>query len=186
VHLNPEDSEAEVVLERIRAAISERRTKSEGAGVVARPRLLRALLDLVDENMWAFLAGLGSISLSVGLGVRLLSSSHRARLAGAITAVVGLLFLVLGAGMTAAGRHLRTHYSPAVVIVEEARLHDADGRPFSAARGPSTLGEAGDRVPEGSLVYVAGTQGALVEVEWGDMRAWLNARELRRLARSPR
>lgn len=185
VHLNPEDSEAEVALERIRAAIAERRAKSDGAGVVARPRLLRALLDLVGENVWTFLAGLGSMSLSIGLGARLLMRSHRARLAGAITAVMGLLVLVLGAGMAAAGRHLRTNYQPAVVIVEEARLHDADGRPFNAARGPSTLGEAGDRVPEGSLVYVAGTQGALVEVEWGDLRAWLNARELRRLARTP-
>lgn len=184
-HLNAADAEAEVVLERIRAAIGERRAKREGAGVVARPRLLRALLDLVGENVWAFVAGLGSISLSLGLGARLLSGTHRARLGGAITAVVGLLFLALGAGMTAAGRHLRAHYVPAVVIVEEARLHDVDGRPFNATRGPSTLGEAGDRVPEGSLVYVAGTQGALVEVEWGDMRAWLNARELRRLARSP-
>lgn len=93
------------------------------------------------------------------------------------------MFLVSGGSMAAAGVHLRTHFSPAVVIVEEARLHDADGRPFSAARGPSALGEAGDRVPEGSLVFIAGSRGALVEVEWGDMRAWLNARELRRLAR---
>jgi hypothetical protein len=185
LHLNPEDPDAEVVLERIRAAIGERRAKNQAEGVVARPRLLRALLDLVGENVWAFFAGLGSLSLSLGLGARLLMRSHRARLAGSIAAVVGLLVLALGAGMTAAGRHLRTHYVPAVVIVEEARLHDADGRPFSAARGPSTLGEAGDRVPEGSLVYIAGTRGALVEVEWGDMRAWLNARELRRLARNP-
>lgn len=182
-HLNPDDSEADVVLERIRGAISERHAK--GDGVVARPRLLRALLDLVGENVWAFLAVIGSMSLSVGLGARLLMRSHRARLAGAITGVVGLLFLVLGGGMTAAGRHLRTRYSPAVVIVEEARLHDADGRTFNAARGPSALGEAGDRVPEGSLVYVAGARGALLEVEWGDMRAWLNAREVRRLARNP-
>lgn len=186
LHLNPDDSDAELVLTRIRATISERRAKSEGAGVVARPRLLRALLDLVGENVWAVFAGLGSMALSLGLGARLLLRSHRARLAGAITASVGLLLLLLSAGMTAAGRHLRTQYLPAVVIVEEARLHDADGRPFSVTRGPSTLSEAGDRVPEGSLVYIAATRGGLVEVEWGDMRAWLSARELRRLARGPR
>jgi hypothetical protein len=37
-------------------------------------------------------------------------------------------------------------------------------------------------VPEGSLVHVAASEGAQVRIEWGDSEAWLNARELRRLA----
>lgn len=183
LHLDPTDAEAELALERIREVISQRRAKRDSAAVAARPRLLRALLGLVSENVWAALAGLGSVLLSLGLAARLLVRSHRVRLSGAIGGVVGLLLLTLGGGMAAAGRRLRADYTPAVVIVPEARLHAADGRPFSGARGPSTLGEAGDRVPEGALVHVAGTRGALVEVEWGDTRAWLNARELRRLAR---
>jgi hypothetical protein len=186
VHLDPDDEEARLALESIRAAISERRVRREDQGVVARPRLARALLDLVGENVWAGLAALGSFLLAFGLAARLLMRSHQMRLTGGITLGVGLLFLVLGGGMAWVGWFLRTHFSPAVVIVEEARLHGADGRPFSAARGPSTLGEAGDRVPEGSLVYVAESRGALVLVEWGDTEAWLNARELRRLAPSPK
>jgi len=59
---------------------------------------------------------------------------------------------------------------------------DAGGRPLSSARGPSTLGEAGDRVPEGALVHVAESRGGLVLVEWGDVEAWLNSEHLRRLA----
>ncbi len=180
--LHPDDEEAALVLERIRQLISEKRAKQQNAGVVARPRLLRALLGLIDENLWAGLAGVGALLLTLGLVGRLLMRSHQVRLASGIAGVVGLLFLLLGGGMAAAGAHLRSQYQPAVVIVEEARLHDAAGQPFSHSRGPSTLGETGDRVPEGSLVHVAGTEGAQVRIEWGDSEAWLNARELRRLA----
>jgi hypothetical protein len=181
--LDPGDEEAARALERIRQLISEKRAKQQNAGVVARPRLLRALLGLIDENLWAGLAGVGALLLTSGLiGRLLLPRSHQVRLASGIAGVVGLLFLLLGGGMAAAGAHLRSHYLPAVVIVEEARLHDAAGQPFSNSRGPSTLGETGDRVPEGSLVHIAGSEGAQVRIEWGDSEAWLNARELRRLA----
>ncbi len=185
LHANPGDEEAELALERIRKLISERRAKHDGEGVVARPRLLRALLGLLGENVWAGLGAVGSLLLSLGLAARLLSPAHRPRLAGAIVGAVGVLFLALGGGMALAGSRLRSHSSPAVVIVEEARLHDADGRPFESTRGPSTLGEAGDRVPEGALVHVSAARGALLRVEWGDTQAWLAARELRRLALLP-
>jgi hypothetical protein len=69
-----------------------------------------------------------------------------------------------------------------VVIVEEARLLDGSGRPVSGARGPSAQDAVGDRVPEGSLVYIAESRGALVKVEWGDDMAWLNAAQVRRIA----
>jgi hypothetical protein len=181
--LDPADEEAARVLERIRQLISEKRAKQQNAGVVARPRLLRALLGLIDENLWAGLAGVGALLLTSGLiGRLLLVRSHQVRLASAIAGVVGLLFLLLGGGMAAAGAHLRSQYLPAVVIVEEARLHDAAGQPFMNSRGPSTLGETGDRVPEGSLVHIADSAGPQVRIEWGDSEAWLNARELRRLA----
>lgn len=180
--LDPSDDEARTAAERIRAAIAEKRTKREG-GVVARPRLLRALLDLVGENVWAGLAAFGSLLLTLGLVARLFFQARPTRLAGTSVAVVGAACVALGGGMAFAGASLRARFTPAVVIVEEARLLDASGRPFVDARGPSALGEAGDRVPEGSLVHVAEARGALVRVEWGDVEAWLSSRELRRLAR---
>jgi tetratricopeptide (TPR) repeat protein len=183
VSLDPSDEEATLALERIRQLISERRAKQQNAGVVARPRLLRALLGLIDENVWAGTAAVGSLLLTLGLAGRLLMRSHQVRLGSSIAGVMGLLFLLLGGGMALAGSRLRARFVPAVVIVEEARLHDDAGRPFSNSQGLSTLGETGDRVPEGSLVYIAASRGSLVRVEWGDSEAWLNAAELRRLAR---
>lgn len=183
--LDPSDEEALHILERIRTEIVEHRDKRANDGVVARPRLSRALLDLIGENIWAGLGALGALGLSLGLSLRLVASRHPARLAGGIAAVVSLVLAVLGAGMAFVGQRLRASTSPAVVIVEQARLHDGEGRPIAAARGASTLGEAADRVPEGTLVHISGSRGSLVQIEWGDGEAWLDAREVRRLAALP-
>jgi tetratricopeptide (TPR) repeat protein len=181
--LEPADEEARVVLQRIRETISERRARAQDSGVVARPRLLRALTGLIGEGAWAGAALLGSLLLALGLAARLFLASHETRLGGAILAVAGGCLLLLGGSMAAAGRHLRRDFSPAVVIVEEARLLDPEGRPITGARGPSALDAAGDRVPEGSLVHVVETRGALARIEWADGDAWLNAAHLRRITR---
>ncbi len=180
--LDPSDDEARVALGRLRETISEQRAKEHASGVVARPRLLRALTGLIGEDVWAGTALFGSLLLALGLGGRLFLRSHEMRLSGSIVAVAGGFLLALGGSMAAAGQHLRRSFSPAVVIVEEARLLDGQGRPVSVARSPSAQDAAGDRVPEGSLVYIAESRGALVKVEWGDEMAWLNAAQVRRLA----
>ncbi len=180
--LDPEDAAASDMAHRVREVILERRAKRDDAAVIARPRLSRALIGVVGENVWAGLAALGSLALTLGLAARLFFSSHRVRLGGSIAALAGLSLLSLGAAMAAAGRELRSRFSPAVVIVEEARLVDGAGRPLSSSRGPSTLDEAGDRVPEGALVHVAESRAGRVLVEWGDVEAWLSAEQLRRLA----
>jgi hypothetical protein len=180
--LDPDDDEARTALGRIRETISEQRTKEHASSVVARPRLLRALTGLIGEDVWAGTALLGSLLLALGLGGRLFLRSHEMRLSGSIVAVAGGFLLALGGSMAAAGQHLRRSFSPAVVIVEEARLLDGQGRPISVAHSPSAQDAVGDRVPEGSLVYVAESRGALVKVEWGDDMAWLIAAQVRRLA----
>jgi hypothetical protein len=180
--LDPSDEEAALIIERVRAKISERRAKGDSEGVVARPRLARALLELIGENVWAGLGAAGALLLSLGLSARLAARGRELRLSGAIASVFGLAFMGLGAGMAIVGSRLRAHAAPAVVVVEEARLHDGQGRPVASSRRASTLGEATDRVPEGTLVHISDKRGTLVEVEWGDGEAWLEAREVRRLA----
>jgi hypothetical protein len=184
-HLYPEDEEAALIIERIRTSMANERAKRDADGVVARPRLTRALLGLVSENIWAGLGAAGSVVLSLGLSIWLWARSQRARLAGGIAAAFGLLLGALGAGMALAGVRLRAGVAPAVVVVEEARLQGADGLPLKVARGASTLGEASDRVPEGTLVHIRSERGALIQIEWGDHDAWLNARDVRRLAGAP-
>jgi hypothetical protein len=184
-HLDPQDEEATLIIERIRTSIATERAKRDADRVVARPRLARALLGLVGENIWAGLGAAGSGVLSLGLGVWLWARSERARLAGGLAAAFGLLLGALGAGMALAGMRLRASTAPAVVVVEEARLQGADGLPLEVARGASTLGEASNRVPEGTLVHIGAERGSLIQIEWGDRDAWLNARDVRRLAGAP-
>jgi hypothetical protein len=184
-HLAPDDDEAATILERIRQELGERRAKRADEGVVARPRLLRALFGLIGEDIWAGLGALGALALAAGLAARLWTRTQATRLAGAIAAVVGLALALLGAGLALAGQRLRAATVPAVVIAQEARLEDESGKPLRASRGASTLGETSDRAPEGTLVHVAETRGTLLRVEWGDADAWLEARHVRRLATSP-
>jgi hypothetical protein len=181
-HLDPEDEEAALIIERIRENISSERAKRDADGVVARPRLSRALLGLVGEDVFAGLGALGSLLSSLGAGLWIWARSQRTRLAGGIAAAFGLVLGVLGAGMAYTGLRLRTGAAPAVVVVEDARLLGADGQPLKVARGASTLGEASDRVPEGTLVHIRAERGLTLQVEWGDYDAWLNARDVRRLA----
>ena len=181
-YLDPEDDEAALILERLHSTLSEKHAKRNAEGVVARPRLLRALLDLIGEDVWAGLGALGALALGAGLAARFWARVHAARLAGAIAAVIGLGLALLGAGIALAGQRLRAATTPAVVIVEEARLEDEQGKPLRAARAASTLGEASDRAPEGTLVHITEARGALLRVEWGDREAWLEARQVRRLA----
>jgi hypothetical protein len=184
--LDPSDEEASHIVERIRPELAERRDKHANDGVVARPRLSRALLDLIGENVWAGLGALGALALSAGLALRFAARGHRARLSGGIAAVVGLVIAALGAGMAFVGQRLRATTAPAVVIVEQARLHDGEGRTIGgSSSGASTLGEVANRVPEGTLVHISGSRGSLVQIEWGDGDAWLDAREVRRLAALP-
>lgn len=184
-HLAPDDDEAAAILEGIRQTLGERRAKSAAEGVVARPRLLRALFGLIGEDVWALLGAVGAFTLAAGLAARLWTRAQATRLAGAIAAVIGLALALLGAGLALAGQRLRAATTPAVVIVEAARLEDESGKPLRASRGASTLGETSDRAPEGTLVHVAEVRGALLRVEWGDADAWLEARHVRRLATSP-
>jgi tetratricopeptide (TPR) repeat protein len=184
-HLEPDDDEAAAIIENIRQSLGERRAKRDAEGVVARPRLLRALLGLIGEDVWAGLGAVGALSLGAGLGARLWARAQATLLAGAIAAVAGLALALLGAGLALAGQRLRATTTPAVVIVEAAPLEDESGKALRASRGASTLGETSDRAPEGTLVHVAETRGVLLRVEWGDADAWLEARHVRRLATSP-
>jgi tetratricopeptide (TPR) repeat protein len=180
--LDPSDDEAQVAVERVREALSRRRAERQDRGIVARPRLLRAVLSLVGENVWAILGGVGSLLLGIGLSLRLFRQSEVGRVTSGVLAIGGLVCALTGGGLAAAGRTARKDFFRAVVVTDAARLLDGSGRPAVSDKGPSTRSEMGDRVPEGSLVYVAETRGALVRAEWGDTEAWITQAQIRRLA----
>jgi hypothetical protein len=176
--LRPDDEAAETGLSRIRAEISRRHAREGTAPVMARPSLGRAVTSLFDENVWAVVAASGSLLLALGLALRRFVKRTSAGLAGAVGIGLGALLLVAGAGLTAGARHFRRTSSPAVIVVEEARLLDESGKPLAQRGG------AADTVtlPEGASVYVLERRPTLDRVQWGTTEGWLSPGQIQILA----
>lgn len=176
--LRPDDDTAETGLARVRAEISRRHAREGTAPVMARPSLARAATSLFDENVWAVIAVTGSLLLALGLALRRFVKRTSAELAGAVGMGLGVLLLGSGAGLTAGARHFRLTSSPAVVVVEEARLLDESGKPLPQRGG------AADSVtlPEGASVYVLERRPTLERVEWGGTIGWLTPSQIEILA----
>jgi hypothetical protein len=172
--LRPEDREAESALETVRSEIGRARVRSGGAPLVARPRLIRALVGLLPESAWGALGALGSFSLVWGLALRLVLKRTGSEVPGALAIGVGGLLLCLGGGLAAGARHFRRNSTLAVVVVPEARLLDESGRPLAVASSSES-----NVVPEGAEVYVLERRGGLNRVEWGTTDGYVVAGQLR-------
>lgn len=173
----PDDKEAENALEAVRSEIGRVRARSGGSPLVARPRLLRAIVGLLPESAWGALGALGSFSLVWGLALRLVLRRSGSEVPGALAIGVGGLVLCLGGGLAAGARHFRKSSTLAVVVVPEARLLDETGRPLAA--NPSSDSNV---VPEGAEVYVHERRGGLNRVEWGNTEGYVVAGQLREVA----
>jgi hypothetical protein len=97
-------------------------------------------------------------------------------IAGSVFVVAGLVLTLSGALFTRAALHYRRSSEPAVVVVPEARLFDAEARALpQSGGGPNT-------VPEGALVQVLGRRNGYLEIEWGSVRGNVEAGQVRLLS----
>lgn len=168
----PDDADAEMALELVRAEVAKRRARSSGANaeVEAHPTIDRALVGLASERVWAVLAAFGSTLLTLGLALRRAERESSAHLAGTIAAPVGALALLAFGALAWGARHVRTTTEPAVVVAAEARLLDEKGIP-----------KGGASIPEAAKVEIHERRGGLVFLRWGTLEGWASARELRTL-----
>jgi len=178
LELRPNDEAAEAGLARIRAEISRRHAREGVAPVMARPSLGRAVTSLFPENVWAGLAIAGSLLLAVGLALHRFVKQTSAQLTGSIGIGVGALLLVTGACLTAGARHFRLTSRPAVIVVEEARLLDENGKPLPQRAGASDS----MTIPEGASVYVLERRTLLDRVQWGGVEGWVTPNQVELLA----
>jgi len=169
----PDDEDAKLALEVVRAEVAKKRARRGAeAEVEARPTLDRAVLGLASERTWAILAAFGSTLLTLGLALRRAQRESPAHLAGTIAVPVGAVALLLFGGLAWGARQLRTTTEPAVVVASEARLTDERGIPVGQAS-----------IPEAAKVEVHERRGALVFVRWGSTTGWISVRDLRFLPR---
>ncbi|MFO7178341.1 MAG: hypothetical protein DIU78_006555 [Pseudomonadota bacterium] len=176
LYLRPSDDIVEAALEKIRAEISRRRARTGASPVVQRPALGRAVANLLPENVWAAVAAFGALVLTLGLSARHVLRRRAIEIAAAVGVVAGLVFGLVGGALAGLSRYYRTTSRPAVVVVPEARLLDAEGRPLPRR------GESENAVPEGALVHVRGQADGLSEVEWGTVRGFVSSSQIRLLA----
>jgi len=176
--LRPDDRAAANALDAVRSQIGRLRARTGGAPLVARPRLMRALIALLPERAWGALAVLGSFSLAWGLALRLFLRRTTTEVPGALAIGVGALMLCVGGGLAGGARHLRRSSTLAVVVVPEARLLDEAGRPLPVAANSET-----HVVPEGAEVYVLERRGGLDRVEWGTADGYVVASQVREVGR---
>lgn len=192
--LRPDDPDAELALESVRAEVARRRARG-GADVEveARPSLDRALIGLAPERTWAGLAILASVVLTMGLVARALSRRRALHaeaagapksgeggparvdamhLVGMIAVPIGALLLVLFTGLVAGAQHLRKTTQDGVVVVREVRLTDERGAVL-----------AGAPIPEGARVELSEQRGGLVRVRRGTSTGWASLGGVRRLVR---
>jgi hypothetical protein len=174
LELRPNDEQADTALDRVRHEIVRRRARVGAKEIDLKPSLGLAVVGLLDENTWAILAAVGSLSLSLGLLARLASKGVRTKLGGVVAGSLGALVLVLGSSGAAFARHARLTYRSAVVVVDEARLLDESG---------ATITGVGSVVPEGATVLVVEQRGTRARVEWGTIEGWLSLGQIRILAR---
>lgn len=171
-----DDEEAERLVDTVRQVISRQRAARGRDPVVVSPPLGRALSELVRPSTWAILALVASALLSIALLVRRYATVAT-RLAANVTAATSLGLLGLFAGLFAVSDYYQRVWQEAVIVVEQATLRDAQGKPLLTRALDTNSAD----VPEGASVYVLSRAGRLVEIQWGSSRAWLRDGELRML-----
>lgn len=175
--LRPDDTEAQVLLTRIDQELSRARSRRGSPSILARPRLSRAIVGLLPENVWAIASIICSVSTTLGILFRFGSTHPRRRLAGAVAAWLGALLLALTTlGLYLAVRERQTTRQ-GVVVVSDARLLDVTGAPIS----PKQRSIQDLTMPEGAKVVVTGRTERLLRVEWGNLEAYASPSEVQLL-----
>jgi len=187
--LRPDDREAEMALDLVRAEVARRRSRGGGkTDVEARPTLERAMLGIASEWTWSVLAALSSFLLTLGLLLQILARSRAKgasdqdnivvphegplHLASTIAIPIGGACLVFFALLAAGSRHLRLTTREGVVVTPEAHLVSEKG--ILTTQGS---------IPEAARVEVGEQRGALIHVRWGSIEGWTQSDAIRRLAR---
>jgi hypothetical protein len=173
--LRPDDAQAERALEAVQGEIARRKSR-QAESVMVRPRLGRAIAALLPEQIWASVALLGSLALTLGIVLRRVSARGFARLTGAVAIGVGAALMAGFGTLAYAAQQFRSTSQPGVVVVPEARLSNESGRPL-----PQKTGADSTSVPEGATVYVKERRDGRCLVEWGNTDGWLSLSDVRLL-----
>ncbi len=165
--LDSRDADAARGLEEVRLRVARRSGKAQSLDSDTVGLGLRALL-AVSPFVCAVLALISSVAATLGLSLAFFGPKalHRA---GALTAAIGGVALVLTAPLYFASKQARDSSPLAIVVAPRATLFDAGGR---ALGGVAPLSE-------GAEVRLVGERGGLVEIALETGTSWVERRQLR-------
>lgn len=176
LELRAGDPEAEATLAAVHSELSRERSRKGAQSLLERPPLGRALVRLLPENFWAVTALGASICCTFGLLAAWVAASPRRRFVGKVVASIAGAVCLLASGLLHAAEQMRHDLRTGIVIVPEARLRDAAGRPLPVTVTRDTIG-----IPEGARVDVSKVNSRQCEVLWGETQAYVEASDLQLL-----
>ena len=164
--LRPDDHDADVALDLVRAEVTRRRAKRTKDAVDVRPTLDRMVVGLAGEETWGLAAFAAALALAAGLVLR--PRPGRAHIAGSILVPSAAVALALLAPLAWGARSLRLHTRAGVVVATESILTDDQGHAIG-----------GETVAEAASVEVGERRNGLVHVRWGASEGWVPAADVR-------
>lgn len=157
-------ADATTALAAVRAEVAKRRSRAGDPIELDNGLSLgRSIVNLLPENVWAILAAVASLALTVGIVLRARAKVRRLKVAGTTTCAVagGLLFVF--ALVLQSARDIRLHVREAVVIAPTTRLLD-DKHVVLLTAAP---------IPEGARVQLLDEGSDFAHVVAGRATGWL-------------
>jgi hypothetical protein len=118
-------ADATTALAAVHAEVAKRRARAgDPIELESGVSLGRSIVKLLPENVWAILAAVCSLALTIGIALRARAQVHRLKVAGTTTSAIAGGLLVVLALVLQASRDIRLHVREAVVIAPSTRLLD--------------------------------------------------------------
>jgi hypothetical protein len=167
-------NDAARALAQVRAEIARRRARAGDpieiqTGVSAG----RSIVRLLPENVWAILAGIAAIALSLGIVLRSIAKASRAKVAGSTTCGIAGALLVIFALLGWAARDARRTLREGIIVVSGAAVLDQNHLVQSGVAP----------IPEGSRVQLLSESAGYTEISAGGVQGWLPANAVVPLAK---
>jgi hypothetical protein len=158
----------------VRAEIARRRARAGDASELEHGASLgTSIVRLLPENVWAILAGIAALVLSIGIGLRAVAKATRVKVAGSTTCGIAGAFLAIFAVLSWAARDARLHLREGVIVASGTRLLD-DRHLAQDGVAP---------IPEGTRVRVLDETVGYSRIAVGSAQGWLPSSNVVPLAR---
>ncbi|HSO36258.1 MAG TPA: hypothetical protein VLT33_27210 [Labilithrix sp.] len=157
-------ADANAALAAVRAEVAKRRSRAGDAiEVESGVSLGRSIVKLLPENVWAILAALAALALSVGVVLRARAQRPRLKVTGTTTAAIAGGLLVACSLVLHSARDIRRHARDAVVVAPSARLLDAQHVAIASMAA----------LPEAARIQLLDETGDFAHVIAGRTEGWL-------------